>query len=871
MNWTGGRLSRHSRNCKSTVLSLQKQHFAKVRKREIRGIPRPSPTRWSVFDTIELENPQWRTDCLSGPQIQQSRTDLAKQKRTSSQEAIVLKRKRHARNNFSDVDTTNTDNPILSEITDDDIYNATPEPPNLARHECEHTHEREHQPKHSLPQNKIRLNTKEGKVSLEEKKRRLLGRGDWIGINFQQPIKLKFTPLKDDEILGKRRKLSDDHRRRGAKRQTPVISPFARRQKEIVALDGAHPQVRAVRPLQLNNDVRISIGGREIRSGIGSSTVDGRNPPDATDSSQNSVSDFMLLDSDQDGNIHDNTRGDNLLQTQSTFDTITENTKYIENSDYVLTLPLGTKKRRHSSPFDDQSYDECTPNPQARTYTKPVHKGSPSVIYSINENLPVLKIGAHMDNDNEQPHSVDFLCSRKEREFGTMGPAQSKYPTDSPPLYHPAPRSAQRSALLSSNSSADPRSIPAEMSLRRPVVSPRQYPDNEIWKACVPLLEYEQLDGNYPFKYEQLDLEEKDAVNPCASRAIGEASPKDNILISSSQGRDGEIFFELEQLEHETERHIEVPNTTKQQNLRINCYPASQREPSTESSLGDHHVPLSHGSHSFENAPIIEIDYRNSFILGNHRREPSRQAVIKEAGGELSTCPNGIGKLSMHQVNVFQTNNSSGQQPLRSTRREDPDAAWMKFILGSESDKFDTKGILTPVARASPCIPTSGICDSSQVVQPSSVTPTISSPVALIPTYNTISEQCDTSSVDPSMINDGSSMLDLIAVSDLAETQECDSTNDSVTAQPSQSQHARIELPSSASISPLKHKFMFTKPKPYVGQTRKQGNPMENKKEIYFARLSTRRIKQDDRGANTRYISSLTLSDEEDIESVSDD
>lgn len=55
MNWTGGRLSRHSRKAEDSVVNKQKQHFARVRNNLMNDSAKRSPAKWSIFDGIDVE------------------------------------------------------------------------------------------------------------------------------------------------------------------------------------------------------------------------------------------------------------------------------------------------------------------------------------------------------------------------------------------------------------------------------------------------------------------------------------------------------------------------------------------------------------------------------------------------------------------------------------------------------------------------------------------------------------------------------------------------------------------------------------------------------------------------------------------------
>jgi hypothetical protein len=56
MNWTGGRLQRHSQANANATLKAQKQHFSKARLRQQHGQPAPSPLRLSAFKVLLKQN-----------------------------------------------------------------------------------------------------------------------------------------------------------------------------------------------------------------------------------------------------------------------------------------------------------------------------------------------------------------------------------------------------------------------------------------------------------------------------------------------------------------------------------------------------------------------------------------------------------------------------------------------------------------------------------------------------------------------------------------------------------------------------------------------------------------------------------------------
>lgn len=140
-----------------------------------------------------------------------------------------------------------------------------------------------------------------GKDSLAKRRRRILSRNDWVGANIQRPLKLRFTVAGNDERLGKRRRITPRHQNQfGAVAQPMITSPFAKsRTKQrphgsLIAQGATGHTTGAL----LKNHVRISIGGRHVAAGVGSSTSHSKIVGGRFSSSQTSISDEMLLDGD---------------------------------------------------------------------------------------------------------------------------------------------------------------------------------------------------------------------------------------------------------------------------------------------------------------------------------------------------------------------------------------------------------------------------------------------------------------------------------------------------------------------------------------------------------------------------------------------
>lgn len=111
---------------------------------------------------------------------------------------------------------------------------------------------------------------------LRRKKLKLLRDNDWLGLNLQEPLKLKYAPTGVDDNIGKRRRLKPGHEAR---------------------YDKSHVRLSPARHDNYDNrsEVRVTIDGKERRVGVSSSAAPskGTAPPISSQSS-----DVMLMEND---------------------------------------------------------------------------------------------------------------------------------------------------------------------------------------------------------------------------------------------------------------------------------------------------------------------------------------------------------------------------------------------------------------------------------------------------------------------------------------------------------------------------------------------------------------------------------------------
>ena len=271
MNWTGGHLSR-SKNARGSLTAKQKAYFAKARARLESGrLPRPavqsfdlggwkptikitssprsshqsrghSPKQATLHDFENVEPLARKLDTLK-PRVMSS-----KQKRSPLQPSINKTAEAHG----GDAD------PIVVGSSQSSS-SVSSEPSNTSRMSKQRPED--HQ-----------AATLSGATSMEEKRRRLLGMNDWVGIHqprpASKPVKMTFADPADRDLIGKRRKvertdIQPPERRRQLPRAAPSLTMNAG------AIPAAQDQYYSV------DDVSVRIGSAVDRSTARTSRLPG--------------------------------------------------------------------------------------------------------------------------------------------------------------------------------------------------------------------------------------------------------------------------------------------------------------------------------------------------------------------------------------------------------------------------------------------------------------------------------------------------------------------------------------------------------------------------------------------------------------------
>ncbi len=258
MNWTGGRLSRHSGKRGGNLINIQKQHFAKVRTNLQNSNRRASPLKLTFFDryqapprastsrhrrdSLEERNPNHeRSGRESKAAIQthvRSRNKLPSSHKPQQGSAAPGTPRPGPSSGVADETVFLQETParddnqshfflVKSEVDADQLYD---EPsPQYEKHQRSSSNP----PLQRVPANKSPL-------LFEQQKRKLLEQPDWVGTSRTRPVQLQFPAAGARREIGKRRRINDEDRKR---REEPPRRPY-----QPLISERLEPESRLIRP-----------------------------------------------------------------------------------------------------------------------------------------------------------------------------------------------------------------------------------------------------------------------------------------------------------------------------------------------------------------------------------------------------------------------------------------------------------------------------------------------------------------------------------------------------------------------------------------------------------------------------------------------
>jgi hypothetical protein len=730
MNWTGGRLSRHSRNTNGSLIQRQKQHFAQARSYLLNGPQKRSPIKWSIFDKIEGAARGGSLNLYTTPRsARHNQPDfgpkdkgrLRKRHRSQTSLKSTLPEATFQGDEKSGFGRESSQGPLANGGSHHGVYQEiwSPSGAEIGREKA------------PAVETADGVNVVYEADSLEERRRRILRRIDWVGANIQHPIKLRFTVTEEDERLGKRRRVTACHKSQfGAVIQPIITSPFTKprqKPKEHGSLGTQSSNENSTEALPRNH-VRISIGGRHVAAGVASSTSHSKTVGGRFASSRASTSDEMLLDEDDMSRQHrqlSQERLEHLLYHASSH--LAPSSAVGNRSTYSASprnLPVHTPHHKKILPPYNESNGTVDRN--ASTAFIDLEKGIPEVWTGLNnsamhiapqvqervndlrgpsdqhfafvtksnlnlvtlrgcgiENRPGFANLRHADTNQIQRHrrvsqssensgyitNISRQLSTSARKLQPV--AQNKLPRNAqidsqPQLFHPIPLTSRTSRVLSRNSSEADTAV-AQIGVE-PLATPSQILDEEIWKTWI-------LSSLGDSASESENGRDEVSISPGISnfghRYVRKDSKQtmggdtgDMITSPAVSGYDYAADQGMEQSKTESLRDIEKVNNHNELSLNVQ-----------ESNINHEDV-----------LPTNQVvDYKKLFL--SRQRKPASPPMPKPV------------------------------------RVENPDEAWMKFIL-SDNDDDDEENILGSLAqrRITSPGPIRRLPESSQIVHLSTET-----------------------------------------------------------------------------------------------------------------------------------------------------
>lgn len=254
MNWTEGNLARHSRGRQRNKLAeRQKQHFAKARNSLLHNATKQSPMTIPAFDRGHTGDRQRQTRApgvssrhYSGPSRHEYSNNHPKEQVNPSLGATL-----DSRDHIHSFKTKQMERHLSSEMVS--FEKKRPRDSELDSTDDDHS------------------------GLLLEKKRRLLGRADWVGLSMQQPLEIVF-PGQWDLNDGPRWSKAVENQ---SSRRTRKVRHFASRSPTDDNIQGLNRNLGSARQHDQGLPLRIQIGSQEIQ-------------PSATTASQASIKRYSL-------------------------------------------------------------------------------------------------------------------------------------------------------------------------------------------------------------------------------------------------------------------------------------------------------------------------------------------------------------------------------------------------------------------------------------------------------------------------------------------------------------------------------------------------------------------------------------------------
>ncbi|KAL2071427.1 hypothetical protein VTL71DRAFT_12662 [Oculimacula yallundae] len=483
MNWTEGRLQRHSTtNSKNSAAQRQKQHFARAQQRLRTGgiVQKSSPMKFSVFgidirdrDRLDQKvSPMQYSSSMNGDNpTQGSRADFATTPHLPPPNTRVK-----ASNRSHEHKSRRPHQPPIkrdpSQVPEDDLYSATPLPRPVKRKRDDLLSESD----------MVIAPRREDEESLSDIKKRLLRRGDWVGVTLQKPLQLAFNSVKNDNDIGRRRTVTNGQKAKYTSAPTHIVSPFAAKTRPLERYDNVRQPFRAHPSIP---DVRISIGGRTVPPGVSSSIGQHRGPSASEKRSPRVVSsEVLLLDRESSRDLYNNNNSRAASERSNETSLLLDS--YSESAHQHLDT---ASQHSHSQQAFPGYYNSRQDN-----FGVDHHERARMTAYSLPKlprNSQRLSISDYNVSGRPRRKIVTAVDLRQSLRTG-----EEIFSSSSASLHCPKPQTSRRSVLLREGSSQLAESNIAQFGNQEPVISSSQILQNSIWRTWVAPRSEEQEDDD---------------------------------------------------------------------------------------------------------------------------------------------------------------------------------------------------------------------------------------------------------------------------------------------------------------------------------------------------------------------------------------
>lgn len=483
MNWTGGRLSRHS-GTSNSVKDRQRQHFAKVQQSLRSGPKKHSPIKWSFFDHFAEDHKRSQRENSATKQGTPQAYDRRDSPPTRQHHGHPLSDKNFPHQNSPRHSSRSQEQsygrpvsvPVKrqrSRVPEDDLYNATP-PPQEAKWQRED----------SAAITRTEDLPNEGEEdSLLEKRRKILRRGDWVGVSIQRPLQLAFASPRKEENIGRRRNIKDGHRARYSSNQLRITSPFPTRRRLLANPSSSQEGPQHREPPR--TDVRISIGGRVVPPGVSSSSAPRRLGSCLTTVCMRSLttsSDVMLLD---------------------TKASVTHVSPRMATGNFAA--PIKYSARRCQSDNPDRSPPDASLGHEVEQVNHipcedgDVRSGWPAEASEVASELKKKYQAISSCGGSSESYSESYITGKSPKSNNkTIQPGRLIFSSSTASIHQPAPRSLKVSSLLRSSSSDIAESTMAQVGKDKPIIPSSQVLENEIWETWIAPEQKYDHSSDYP-------------------------------------------------------------------------------------------------------------------------------------------------------------------------------------------------------------------------------------------------------------------------------------------------------------------------------------------------------------------------------------